>query len=219
VIPAGIERKHVEAALDAIDQNGIPDGRAATKFDLVRAGRRYPPKYALGLAAKFATGSELDPSQFSGGAETNDFLTSLGFEVATRKSSTISEFLELILQEYPAARNSGQFGKDHEIWSIFGDLEKACCDLKSVKAFPTIRTKWSVGQGNWAKVPWLAFLDTRETSTTQRGVYCVFLFRQDSSGVYLTLNQGVTEPLQEMGASDGRAWKGAPPTPHRCWLL
>jgi hypothetical protein len=40
--------------------------------------------------------------------------------------------------------------------------------------------KWSVGQDDWARVPWIACLDDRET-TTQEGVYAVDL-RQDMSG-------------------------------------
>lgn len=56
-----------------------------------------------------------------------------------------------------------------------------------------------MGQGNWAKVPWIALLDERETDTTQRGVYCVYLFRQDMSGVYLTFNQGVTHLIESKG--------------------
>ena len=45
--------------------------------------------------------------------------------------------------------------------------------------------------------------DTRVTDTTQRGIYGVFLFREDMSGVYLTLNQGVTEPKKTHGAAAG----------------
>ncbi len=55
----------------------------------------------------------------------------------------------------------------------------------------TIEVVWSVGFGNWARVPWIAFLDSHVT-TTQRGIYGVFLFREDVSGVS-TFNQGVTE--------------------------
>ena len=51
--------------------------------------------------------------------------------------------------------------------------------------------------------PWLSFLDNRVTDTTRRGVYCVFLFRQDMSGVYLTFNQGVTEPQERYGRPEG----------------
>jgi MrcB-like, N-terminal domain len=65
----------------------------------------------------------------------------------------------------------------------------------------TLRTRFSIGQGNCAKVPWIAFLDARETDSTQRGVYPVYLFREDASGFYLVLGQGVTDPKRELGTA------------------
>ncbi len=47
-------------------------------------------------------------------------------------------------------------------------------------------------------------MDDRETTSTQKGTYCVYLFREDGSGVYLTLNQGVTEPQRLHGAAEGK---------------
>ncbi|UVI31012.1 MrcB family domain-containing protein [Paenibacillus spongiae] len=61
----------------------------------------------------------------------------------------------------------------------------------------------SIGQGNWANIPWLAFLDKRITETTQHGEYVVYLFAEDMSAVYLTLAQGVTVPLRERGKREG----------------
>ena len=57
----------------------------------------------------------------------------------------------------------------------------------------------SVGQGNWARVPWIAVLHPRETTTTQHGVYPVLLFREDLSAVEVTIAQGVTELNQTLG--------------------
>lgn len=51
----------------------------------------------------------------------------------------------------------------------------------------------SPGKGNWTDSPWIAILDTLITDTPQSGYYPVFLFKADMSGVYLSLNQGVTE--------------------------
>lgn len=53
--------------------------------------------------------------------------------------------------------------------------------------------KGSPGQGNWGKVPWIATFDTLVTTTAQSGYYITFLFKADMSGVYLNLNQGVTD--------------------------
>ena len=46
------------------------------------------------------------------------------------------------------------------------------------------------GDGNLANVPWIAFVDERETENVLGDVYCVLLFKADMSGVYLTVNQG-----------------------------
>jgi 5-methylcytosine-specific restriction protein A len=54
--------------------------------------------------------------------------------------------------------------------------------------------KGSAGQGQWVASPWVAILDPLVTDTPQRGYYPVYLFREDLSGLYLSLNQGVTEP-------------------------
>ena len=59
--------------------------------------------------------------------------------------------------------------------------------------------KSSAGSGVWADVPWLSILDDRITTTTQDGLYPVFLFRADSKGVYLSLNQGTTKPRARLG--------------------
>ncbi|MCM3740367.1 DUF3578 domain-containing protein [Oceanobacillus luteolus] len=59
--------------------------------------------------------------------------------------------------------------------------------------------KGSVGQGNWAHVPWIAVMNREITTSTQRGFYLVYLFAEDMSHVYLALAQGVTEtPPAEM---------------------
>lgn len=53
--------------------------------------------------------------------------------------------------------------------------------------------KGSAGQGNWARGPWAAIFDKLITTTAQSGYYPVYLFREDMAGVYLSLNQGMTE--------------------------
>lgn len=116
----------------------------------------------------------------------------------------LQEGLEEVLARYVAARKQEEFGKYHELWAVFQSLERAFQESSTVQKRETLEVDWSVGQGNWARIPWIAFLDSRETDTTQRGNYCVFLFRQDMSGVYLTYNQGVTELNKEHGRREAR---------------
>jgi len=66
-------------------------------------------------------------------------------------------------------------------------------------ANPNLIVKGSVGAGNWANVPWLSILDPELTRSTQDGLYPVYLFKADGTGVYLSLNQGTTNPAKKLG--------------------
>jgi MoxR-like ATPase len=52
----------------------------------------------------------------------------------------------------------------------------------------------SPGLGNkWANIPWAGIRNTNVTDSFMKGFYIVYLFQADGKGVYLTLNQGITE--------------------------
>ena len=51
----------------------------------------------------------------------------------------------------------------------------------------------SVGQGNWAMIPWVCIFDRSVTTTATKGVYIVYLLSKDGKTLYLTLNQGCTD--------------------------
>ncbi|KSU64626.1 restriction endonuclease [[Bacillus] enclensis] len=72
---------------------------------------------------------------------------------------------------------------------------------KEFQKLPCLNDKYvvtgSVGQGNWASVPWIAIMNKEITTSTQRGYYIVYLFSEDMSRLYLTLAQGVTETTKE----------------------
>lgn len=123
----------------------------------------------------------------------NDFVPVNGFVA----------FMQKIMHQYVKARTGEDFGSSSSIWQLFSDNEAL---LKTIAWLPErIIPKWSVGQGNWAKVPWIAFLDSRITDTTQRGIYVVYVFREDMKGVYLSFMQGVTDVMGQDGLPRGRA--------------
>ena len=121
------------------------------------------------------------------------------WETAVQKGNALQGFIERVLADYPAARSGEPFGRDNPLWAAFEDATALLKEVEAVEAIETLTVNFSLGQGNWARVPWLAFLDARETSSTQRGVYPVLLFREDGSGAYLVIGQGVTEPKRELG--------------------
>jgi MoxR-like ATPase len=87
-IPSGIRREHVlQAIKDLNGGNQHPFGEARS-WELVHEGQRYPPKALVGLAARYATGKELGPDDFSGGdgpGQANAILRERGFEVVPKE--------------------------------------------------------------------------------------------------------------------------------------
>ena len=59
------------------------------------------------------------------------------------------------------------------------------------------KIKSSIGQGRITQCPWIAIMNINETTSTQEGVYMVFLFSKDLRKIYLTLAQGVTKSTQD----------------------
>lgn len=88
-----IAETHVRAALEQIERDGVPPHAASTMYDLIHEGRPYPPKYVLSLAAKHATGAELDRSTFTGGEHSPAFaaLRRLGFTILPKRTAESDE--------------------------------------------------------------------------------------------------------------------------------
>ena len=120
----------------------------------------------------------------------------------TSATLVVRHLLDL-MRGYAAAR-SERF-KDHRLHQTVRDIRSEFEQVDFVKSRRSIKVRASVGMGNWAVVPWVAFLDSRETATTQDGVYVIILFRADMSGLYVTLNQGITKPMGRFGRADARA--------------
>jgi hypothetical protein len=168
------------------------------KYAIEFEGGHYPVKAIVSMAADTPVGS------FSGGDEANNRVKELGFQVITLRRAeehgpSVQQNLEEILNRYADARLSGTFGKSHPIWGAFKRLRNGIENLPALRNRPTLRVQWSAGKGEWARVPWIAIIDSREIEAPSGGLNCVFLFREDLSAAYLTLNQGVTKPREELG--------------------
>ncbi len=83
-----ISKNHILAAISEIDINGVRAGRQSSTYDLFYNQKKYPPKYVISLAAKYATGVELLPEDFTGGEDTDAFnlLKEYEFEIVPKNS-------------------------------------------------------------------------------------------------------------------------------------
>ena len=64
--------------------------------------------------------------------------------------------------------------------------------------------KGSSGMGNWSQLPWIGIFNPKITSSAQSGYYIVYLFKEDMQGVYLSLNQGVTDLKEKYGNKEAK---------------
>ena len=81
MIPQNIDKAAVLAAINQINDEGVPASRQSRTYYMEYEGKLYPPKYVVSLANKRVNGCELPASEFYGGEETNSFLRVLGFIV------------------------------------------------------------------------------------------------------------------------------------------
>lgn len=121
----------------------------------------------------------------------------------TQSGTAVQRGLESVLLTFAEVRKTTPLASRSPLWSVMDGLKRDIEQLPSLRQHPHIKVSWSLGQGRWASVPWIALMDERETTSTQRGTYVVFLFCEDLCGVYLTLNQGITEIIKAQGPAAG----------------
>jgi hypothetical protein len=114
------------------------------------------------------------------------------------RGDSIKLLFEKILGDYARIAPGQPWGREDPLWKVFEELTRRLRALAPIKKRqPHLQVSWSAGLGRKAAIPWIALMDSRETTSTQEGVYCVFLIREDLSGFYLTLAQGVTKPRRD----------------------
>ncbi|MCT4617870.1 MAG: DUF3578 domain-containing protein [Marinisporobacter sp.] len=112
--------------------------------------------------------------------------------------SKLKTYFEKIMNGYLNARQYESFGR-HELGELFRKIiPEYLKDLSFIQK-DQYQITGSIGQGNWAKVPWLALMNKKSTTSTQRGIYIVYLFSEEMNKLYLTLMQGVTDIKNEHG--------------------
>lgn len=101
------------------------------------------------------------------------------------------EWIEKLLNEYDKATTE-PFPK-HPLGSyVRRDIPEQIYQTGIVDK-ETYYVKGSVGQGQWAGVPWVAIMNRNITTSPTHDVYIVYLLSTDRKTLYLTLNQGCTE--------------------------
>lgn len=114
----------------------------------------------------------------------------------------IRDGLKYLLDNYQEARY--ELLKNHEmgnhVRNVIKNLIAEEAELDENRFFIV----GSVGQGQWAEIPWISIYIRDITTTATKGYYIVYLFKADMSGVYISLNQGWTYFKNKYGTKLGR---------------
>lgn len=210
-----VTREHVLDAINRLTKGEEHQFGEARDYALLYDGGTYAPKAVLGIAAQIASGIPVGPRDFSGGEgsnQANQILRKLGFKVEPNLM-TGSEDLRVtgdafrtavldILANYINAKATEQVN-DSRVRGYFQAAASALTKSPVLKQWlADSHVGWGIGQFmNWASVPWIGVMDRNHTRTALEGVYVVFLFREDMSGVYLSLNQGTTKLFESLEGS------------------
>jgi 5-methylcytosine-specific restriction protein A len=115
---------------------------------------------------------------------------------------TLQESFDRINSEFPVVLAEEQPFKAHPLADLIRhDVPEFL--RQAIAGADAYDIAGSPGQGRWAFSPWIAIMDVLITTTVQRGYYPVFLFREDFKGLYLSLNQGVTD-IQKKYKADAK---------------
>lgn len=125
---------------------------------------------------------------------TEPFFDTLSIKEQKMASDIRSNLLKVMSTYLEAKRES--FGGNQLGAFVRNDIPLGFYQLDFIDSSEYVVTG-SVGQGNWASVPWIAIMNRKITVSTQRGYYIVYLFSEDMRSVYLTLAQGVTETSKD----------------------
>lgn len=117
----------------------------------------------------------------------------------------LKQALEKILSEYLTEKESNPFAGNYLAEFLRSELPTIISNIIGTSDRHLV--KGSAGKGVWTNVPWAAILDKTVTDTPQKGFYLVYLFCEDGSGLYISLNQGVTDLKRQYGSSVRTALK------------
>lgn len=71
----------IQKAIQYIDENGVLNQNRSTKYELVMEdGKKYPPKYVIAVAAKLATGKDVQPGNYNA-VEVKGYFESRGYMI------------------------------------------------------------------------------------------------------------------------------------------
>lgn len=122
-------------------------------------------------------------------------------QVVTAEDS-LRNVLINILEQYPSPIQIGgnseytTVDSDPELQKLIKTTAKAVTEEAIEPREQAFQVNPSLGKGKMSDIPYIPIELPRETQTTRKGIYIVYLFDAHAEKVYLTLNQGAAEAGQ-----------------------
>lgn len=191
-----LNRDDLIKSIKYIDEFGTEGFGASQFYDVLYEGKRYPPKAIFGIAAKNILGRILSPAEFKGGENTFcfDTIKKNGFEIISKNSNTEKRNLASI------SPSDEEYTTDEvrllilEFVTNSLNIKGGKASLKSAhyskKKYRGLNIRASFGQGNFASVPWIAFLGYDQS--VPEGIYPVILFSALGNKKSLEICYGVS---------------------------
>lgn len=107
------------------------------------------------------------------------------------QNSSLSTIFTEILHKYPL-ESQKEFKNNEYANKIRKEFAKQFDEiiLELTSGNPNYEGKISLGMNGWAKTPWAGIKNYSCAKTFQKGLYLIYIFQKDGSGVYLSLDQG-----------------------------
>ena len=175
-IPSNILKKHIESAIEEINQLPIPENRLSEAYFLKVADKQLPPKYVISIANKYANNQAL-PSDAFNAVEAKNFLKKLKFEIKEKGNGYFKELTSFILVANKQITGKGTT-KDATVFN-----------RERMHKYEKFKVEVSFGIGRANAIPWISFLG--EGQTTSNGIYPVYLFFKEKK--LLILAYGISE--------------------------
>jgi 5-methylcytosine-specific restriction protein B len=186
-IPKNINKEHLLKAIEKIDREGIPKDGESQYYDVFYNGKYYPPKLVVSYANIFANGLELDRNSFRGGQNTPCFvlLEGSGFVINQKQLNNSKGYYNELTRFITQAKEGGLATTNY------------------LREYQGLNVKVSFGQGNQARIPWIAYLS--KIDSVPNGIYPVYLFYKEKN--LLILAYGVSEthmPVRNWNVTSGK---------------
>lgn len=110
--------------------------------------------------------------------------------------------LSRILNIYDQWQGKSQFSKHTPVHAAFEEAKLSIENALSARGQTNAQVKFGYGKGNWASIPWISVDPLSRARISDIGLHIVILLREDRTGVYLTITQGVRQLLAKFGKRD-----------------